>query len=75
MNLFPKTIDFMSDQDRDVLNQKQIERLNRIAYQLRVIFSSNPDINFYFWFSEEELGSQLMRMELSSGNCSINTSI
>ena len=75
--MFPKTIDLMSDYDRDFLNQKTIDRLNRIACQLRVIFSSNSDVEFHFSFSDGESGggSRLMSMELLADNCSIYTGV
>ena len=75
MNLFPKTIDLMSDQDRDFLNKKTIDRLNSIAFHLKVIFLSNPDVDFTFWFGTKENGSKIGSLKLSSRDCSIYTGI
>ena len=75
MNLFPKTIDLMSDQDRDFLDQKMINRLNSIAFHLKIIFLSNPDVDFRFWFVTDIEGRKTGSLELSSGDCSIYTGI
>ena len=72
MNLFPKTIDLMSDYDRDFLNQKIINRLNSIAFHLRIVFLSNPDVNFCFYEEEKRIK---LSVEGIGGRCSIDTPI
>jgi hypothetical protein len=72
MILFPKTIDLMSDHDRDFLNQKIINRLNSIAFHLRIVFLSNPDVNFCFHEEEKRIK---LSVEGIGGRCSIDTPI
>ena len=71
MNLFPKTVDFMSDVDKRFLEKKDSDRLQIISQQLQNIILSNPDISFRFWFVERNDGFVYRALELEKGEHSL----